>query len=161
MPHRGPRPHTRKNKWTDHVCKTCSRKFTMTKPVDPDNPPLFCGVVCRNRSTKGPVSPSRLYSDCTLLPTGTIGAISELIVCTRLMIDGWAVFRSQSPSCASDIVALKGDEIRVIEVRSGRISKSGKRHWSKVIHPGVAKVTEFAVYFPQTQELEFHKVSKS
>ena len=53
------------------------------------------------------------------IATATVGATHELLVCAYLMRRGFNVFRSQSPSCPCDIVAMKDGEFFRIEVTTG------------------------------------------
>jgi len=53
------------------------------------------------------------------LPSGTVGALHELLVCADLMMKGYNVFRAMSPSCSCDIMATKADVIYRIEVTTG------------------------------------------
>lgn len=55
----------------------------------------------------------------SFLPTGTTGALNELLVCTDLLERGYHVFRSVSPSCPCDLVAYRPGQIpRRIEVKT-------------------------------------------
>jgi len=60
------------------------------------------------------------------LPTGTVGAISELRVCAFLLSRGYEVFRSVSPSCSCDLAILKDGKLLRIEVRSGYRQENGR-----------------------------------
>lgn len=57
----------------------------------------------------------------------TTGAISELIVAIDLMKQGFGVYRAISPSCYADLIAIKDDDIKQYEVRTGQyfIKKNG------------------------------------
>lgn len=48
-----------------------------------------------------------------------IGALSELKAVCWLMEQGYSVFRNVSPEGAIDIIALRGEEIRHIDVKTG------------------------------------------
>ncbi len=126
-------------------CQTCKRTFL------PDRVDVyFCGPDCR---------PSR-YKRCypkVNLPRGTSGAITELYVCAKLMEEGWMVFRNMSPNGVIDLVAIKGDLTRKIEVRSGTIQRTGRKNWTKTRDRVCPSETEIAVYYPSTGELEFFK----
>lgn len=61
-----------------------------------------------------------MSSGLSYLPTGTVGAISELLAAVDLMKKGWSVFRSLCPSSEYDLIAEKNDEIFLLEVRTGR-----------------------------------------
>ena len=59
------------------------------------------------------------------LPTGTIGAASELIVASYLILKGYEVYRAMSQCSNSDLIAIRGDKILKIEVRSGWTQRNG------------------------------------
>ena len=52
------------------------------------------------------------------LPSGTVGAISELRAATDLMRRGYHVFRAISPTSPSDLAILKDGQLILIEVRT-------------------------------------------
>lgn len=52
------------------------------------------------------------------VPSGTIGAIAELMVAADLMKRGYEVFRALSPSCSCDLAILKNGRLLRIEVRT-------------------------------------------
>jgi predicted phosphodiesterase len=51
------------------------------------------------------------------------GAYSELIACTWLLRQGYEVFRNVSPLGLIDIVAIKGDVILKVDVKSANASR--------------------------------------
>ena len=65
-------------------------------------------------------------SPVTDISTGTRGAIGELRVCSDLLAKGYAVFRSVSPSCFCDLVIAKGGQLRTVEVRTGKRTRTGE-----------------------------------
>lgn len=84
----------------------------------------FCSNRCANESGRRrfrEVAGSR--SD---LPTGTVGALSELLVCTNLLERGFSVFRSVSPSCPCDLIAMKDSKTIRVEVKTAYMSLGGK-----------------------------------
>ena len=52
------------------------------------------------------------------LPTGTVGAISELRASVDLMARGFDVFRALSPTCPADLICLKDGQAITVEVRT-------------------------------------------
>jgi hypothetical protein len=92
--------------------------------------------VPRDRTTIGP----------SQLPTGTLGALSELLASTDLLAQGFEVFRALSPACSCDLIACRGGLTLRIEVRTGQCHKSrihfargpGDRcdHYCVVLHDG-------------------------
>jgi hypothetical protein len=57
--------------------------------------------------------------------TGTVGAISELVVTVDLLNRGFDVFRAVSPSCSCDLIAMKDGTVLRIEVRTAYQRKDG------------------------------------
>jgi hypothetical protein len=53
------------------------------------------------------------------IPTGTVGAMHELLVAADLMKRGSHVFRALSPSCPGDLMILQGSKIKIVEVTTG------------------------------------------
>lgn len=74
-----------------------------------------CSEDCRKISLK----------DKGLLPTATVGALSELTASVDLMKKGYHVFRALSPSCPHDLVIIKDDKTITIQVRTASILPSG------------------------------------
>ncbi len=88
------------------ICKGCGVQFKgkITQ--------LYCSKKCSsNRSAK--------RGDFTGLATGTMGALSELLICADLMKRGWEVFRALSPHSNCDVLALKNGILLKLEIRTG------------------------------------------
>ena len=62
------------------------------------------------------------------LPSSAVGSIYELGAATFLMGQGWLVFRNLSPCGEADIVALRKDEMLLIDVKS-QVSDSMVERW--------------------------------
>ena len=61
------------------------------------------------------------------LTCGDIGAASEMVVCTDLLLKGYDVFRAVSPSASCDLVVFCGEKLFRIEVRTAAYkSKNGR-----------------------------------
>ena len=88
---------------------------------------------------------------------GTTGAISELKVCVDLMAKGYHIFRSESPCCPCDLVALKNGITLTVEVRtiarnpSGTIPQSAYR----VSEQGVVNCFAF-VFKDNGEDIVYH-----
>lgn len=78
----------------------------------------FCSAACQRK---------RYFAKMgilgTGLPTGTTGAISELVICCDLLRRGYEVFRSVSPSCSCDLAVLKDGKLLRIEVKSVHLNR--------------------------------------
>jgi len=102
------------------TCKGCAVRFKRKCKTQ-----LFCMPECRikynqpNKTSQG-------------LSNGVVGAISELMVASDLLVKGFEVFRSVSPACSCDIVALKEGKLKRIKVRTAyRNSVSNKLYFCK------------------------------
>jgi len=139
-------------------CAICSEQFV---PKSSSGTTKYCPKckVNSNKQAKAKKIPkkkvsNKAYPDVNL-STGTTGAISELIVCAKLMEEGWHVYRCQSPNGPFDIVAVRDLTVRRIEVRTGKVLPSGFKIWAKKCHK---LATEYAVYFPQNSTIEYHPI---
>ena len=65
------------------------------------------------------------------LPTGTVGAISELHVCCDLLRRGYEVFRAVSSHCSCDLSILKDGKLTRVEVTTGTLGIKGKISFPK------------------------------
>lgn len=92
------------------------------------------------------------------IPSGTVGAMSELRVSTKLLQQGYAVFRALSPSCFCDIIAVKNDEFLYLEVRTGRTSTNGTFAFPKQTSSLLGRPTHYAVYVFKTDEMKIIKI---
>lgn len=91
------------------------------------------------------------------IPSGTVGAISELVVCSDLLKTGYSVFRSVSPSCFCDLIAIRDGVVKKIEVRTGYRGVNGKILFPKNTHTTNGKPTDFAVYIRSENTVEYIK----
>lgn len=99
------------------TCVVCKNYFETSKRQQ-----VFCSKLCGDK----------VYSRITLpgetVPTGSVGAASELRVATDLLLRGFEVFRSVSQCASCDLVALKNGQVLRVEVRTGYVHfKTGKR----------------------------------
>jgi len=79
----------------------------------------YCSAECRSKNY-------RKFQKSKGLPTGTTGAMHELVASIELMRAGFHVFRALSPHCLCDLIALKDKMILRIEVKTGLRNKNGK-----------------------------------
>ena len=61
----------------------------------------------------------------TSIPRGSIGAVSELVVCADLLAKGYYVFRNVSAHGPCDIIILKNDKCFRVEVKTGTMLPTG------------------------------------
>lgn len=91
-------------------CKVCGTPF---KPHSPQN--VYCSIPCVKKNADLIKVPSGVYD----LASGTVGAISEILVAIDLMKKGWDVYRGLSPASYCDLIAIKGEATLKLEVRTG------------------------------------------
>jgi hypothetical protein len=118
------------------VCPQCQKVFLTRRSNK-----IYCSKSCKNK--KMYVARSA-YPD---LPTGTVGAISELAVSCDLLRRGFEVFRALSSSCSCDLAILwKGTHLRRVEVRTGYENPStGKQSTCRT---GIERCDIFAIVYP-------------
>lgn len=91
-----------------HQCVTCGSDY-----VPRSTNQRYCGMACT------PAVRAQQYLPTVPMPTSTIGAMTELLVCADLIARGYDVFRAVSPACYCDLVARKGDLTLHVEARTG------------------------------------------
>ena len=105
-----------------------------------------CGDKCRKEY--------RLYmsgrtGNNSLLPSGTVGCISEILISVDMMNRGYSVFRALSPACFCDLIAVKDGHSLRIECRTAYKNKTGNLCFSKEKH---GEIDIFALYVPKNNE---------
>ena len=98
------------------ACSVCSKQYYGRENS------VTCSHICREERFKKKFG---RYSDKSI-PSGTVGAMSELAVSMDLMKKGYSVFRALSPACFCDVIAVKGEQVLKIEIRTGYIAYNGK-----------------------------------
>jgi len=96
------------------VCVVCGKEYPASKTYQ-----KYCGKSCARSNHSKHSLTSVVKSEGVRLSTGTIGAITELVVSADLMKKGYEVFRALSPSCSCDVLALKDGLITKFEIRTG------------------------------------------
>lgn len=133
----------------NYVCRIDGTKFSSQQPNA-----VYCSIDCRNKSyaeRQGRISDIKI-------PSGTAGAISEILVSADLMAKGYAVFRALSMSCFCDIISIKDKNIYRIEVRTGYISGSGTVSFDHNTH---GEIDLFGVYVPRKKECYYFNNDKN
>ena len=95
------------------------------------------------------------------IATSSVGAISEMMICSEMLKRGYSVFRTISNASFCDVVAIKASEILLIEVRTGYRQMGGADSFPKNLHNKIATPTHYGVYFPRTNEILLRKITKS
>lgn len=100
------------------TCVVCKRAF-----VSRFSHTKFCSPDCKKRNY---AEKTGRFVQKDELPSGTVGAITELAVAAFLMQHGYAVFRALSPMCFCDLIAIKDATVLNVEARTGYFNQ-----WSK------------------------------
>ena len=107
-------------------CQVCGKNF-----IHNNANTLTCSEKCRKEKNN---FRSGRIGDKTIT-AGTVGAISEMLVCADLMSKGYAVFRALSPACFCDAIATKGDKILKVEIRTAYMNQfTGKLSYPIKLH---------------------------
>lgn len=109
-----------KKELQDLICDSCGKEYKSRYIKS-----RFCSSICRHDFWNNKTRVGQTVASDTV-SRSTVGAIAELRVCCDLMSNGFSVYKSISPNCFSDIVAIKGESIYQIEVRTGRYFTNNK-----------------------------------
>lgn len=85
------------------------------------------------------------------LPSGTVSAVSELKAAAHFLALGYSVFHSMSPTCFWDLIAIRGDEVLKVKVRTGYKARESSALTFPRRAPGAPDV--FAVYVHRLDQL--------
>jgi hypothetical protein len=97
------------------LCKGCGTEISQTRA---NRKAMFCSNRCRTAHYKQQIG--TLGSG---LPSGTTGAIGELVVAIDLLRRGYEVFRALSPSCSCDLAIIRDRNLVRVEVRTAYLNK--------------------------------------
>jgi len=84
----------------------------------------FCSQKCYDRAEREKQHKLNPPRDIKL-SSGTMGAVSELRVAADLLLRGYEVFRSVSPSASCDLAVLRNGRLLRIEVRTSVYRRDG------------------------------------
>ena len=128
------KPTLWKGKPLDGVCERCGSPFkTYSRKRK------WCSGVC----AKAPVS-SMAAPHPPTAAFGNRGAIGELGVSIDLMQRGYEVFRSVSAHASCDLIAVKGERMYRVEVRSAHVHKTTGKVY--VNDKGLGRLDILAMY---------------
>lgn len=98
----------------------------------------------------------------SIVSGSTVGAISEIVVCADLLEKGFSVFRSLSPSCFCDVIAVKDNKLHKIEVRTAYKNPiSGNLTFpTKLSKSGNNKVSCYALYERNENKIYYLSLDK-
>jgi hypothetical protein len=91
-------------------CKNCGELLSIEYPNR-----VYCNRLCAKEYNKT----RYVRRPEPTLPTGTVGAMHEMLACADLLRRGYAVFRAVSPSCICDLIVLNKDRLVRVEVTTG------------------------------------------
>lgn len=99
------------------ICEGCNKPFKHRQPHT-----KACSLECKK---KRHFKIYGRYSNLGL-PPNTVGSVSEMFVACRYMLLGYDVFRSLSLVSGCDLIAVKGEKVLRIEVKTGYINPTTK-----------------------------------
>lgn len=99
------------------VCKFCQEPFS-------GRPALFCSPSCKKQHRAHQYAEANRFVG-SKVPTGTTGAIHEILVAADLMRRGYHVFRAMSPASPCDLAILGDGRLVRVEVTTGHRSVRG------------------------------------
>ena len=102
---------------TSSICERCGKSYILRSGNQ-----RFCSPKCTTADTK---AKQAMANERVAISPGSVGAVSELLVCADLLRKGYEVFRSVSPHCSCDMVILKAGRFVRVEVRTGTIRENG------------------------------------
>lgn len=104
------------------TCAVCGGEFDPTRrAAHSPSRAKYCSLKCKGLADVGIRRPAYAVK----LHTGTIGALSEIVIASDLMRRGYHIFRAMSPASPFDLVAVNNDQMLRIEVRTGKIQANG------------------------------------
>jgi hypothetical protein len=99
------------------------------KPLDPLKPHSahrkFCDKQCKKADQRRRYEKRNPHVNIKLSPA-TVGAAAELAVCADLLQRGYEVFRAVSPACSCDLIILRDNQTKRVEVKSGNYRVFGE-----------------------------------
>lgn len=113
-------------------CVVCKKQFFASTARH-----MYCNKRCSNSVINKKATAQFIRANTSPISGHTKGAIQELRIAIDLMNKGFHVFRSLSPSCPCDLVAMKDGISHLVEVKSGIRLKSGKVFYEKTKVPYV------------------------
>lgn len=122
-------------------CITCLRTFQTKRSQQ-----RYCDKACRVKHYNDGIYER---SECGKIATPTVGAISELVIASDLLLKNLAVFRALSPACKVDLIVSDQEGNVMVEVRTAyRRVKDGA-----VFFPSVHQNADlFAVYLRSSRQ---------
>lgn len=101
-------------------CKNCGILIEADKPWY--SKMVFCNQKCSSDFNKKEFLKLNRKNN---IPSGSVGAMHELVVSADLIRRGFNVFRALSPSCPCDLAIIKDKKLYRVEVTTGYLTKKG------------------------------------
>lgn len=89
----------------------------------------YCQACKDRHASPSPTSP--FPSKHAQISSSTKGAALEMIVCADLLLRGFGVFRSVSPTCSCDLVVHAEKKLYRVEITAGVASPGGQISWAR------------------------------
>lgn len=111
------------------TCEACGASYSSKQPRS-----KYCSPDCRQRSY---ASRHRRSVHGKKLPVRTVRFIAENSVAGDLLKKGYAVFQALTPECVCHLVAIKGENLYKIEVKTGYRSPTGRLCYPSARRPQI------------------------
>lgn len=128
----------------ERFCQNCGNELLFDRE---DGGNAFCNKTCREQYHYKLDRP-----EPTLCNRTDLGAASELMVVADLLLKGFKVYRSCTPSAPFDLGAYKEGTFHRVEVKTGRINKNGSMTHPK---PSNNEYDILAVYFLDINTIQY------
>lgn len=126
-------------------CEICNVSFTHQDPQT-----KVCGKECRKKRMILAYGRERANK---IMSPSTVGAVSEMLIAVDLLSRGYAIFRSLSPSCFCDLIAVKEGRILRVECRTAYKNQlNGTLSFPKKKN---GEIDIFGLYVPLSKEIVY------
>lgn len=126
------------------TCPVCGEKFKTTA----NGNQVYCSQTCRGKQEITPYPHIKVvgFEISDKIPSGSKGAISELLVAADLLAKEYHIFRSMSPHCFCDLIAIKGNLLKKIEVRRGFLTANNSISFARAKYDSEDTVYGIHIY---------------
>ncbi len=104
---------------SERFCEHCSSLIIPIRNIPHQK---YCSSACANAAFRVKTLALNNRAGDSKTTNGTAGAISELIVSVDLMRKGYHVFRAMSAHCPCDLIAMLGEKVLRVEVRTATVN---------------------------------------
>lgn len=103
------------------ACTLCNEEYITIRSAQKICPKCKT-MASETKFHTGNTSATRILPKSIELPTGTVGAIGELIASADLLSKGFEVFKAVSMHATSDLIIRKDNRYYSVEVKAGKLN---------------------------------------